>query len=106
GAGIIASQLEWTAADRTSDTVIAMEEDYRAAAAELQQRVETRRAVLGPTVSGVIERNVRIADEAIAEITLALESDPADPHLTRMLWSVYDHKLDLLRRAAAVATET
>ncbi len=78
-----------------------MEAEYRAAATELLTTVEARQEAMAPGVVTVVERNLRITDQAIAELQDALRERPGDTGLALMLRAAWEKKLDLLRRAAA-----
>ncbi|HSL69336.1 MAG TPA: anti-sigma factor [Longimicrobiales bacterium] len=79
----------------------ALEGKYDMAIAELQEVIEQQRSRLSPTTIQLLEENLRIIDQAIRESRAALEQDPANPMVNEMLWSAYEKKLDLLRRATA-----
>ncbi len=59
---------------------------------------ENRDAVDPDTVS-TIETNLRVIDRAIDRVREALQEDPANPGLVRMLTKNYQHKVQLLQRA-------
>jgi hypothetical protein len=60
---------------------------------------------LGSEVAAAIEQNVRLLDLAIAETRSALEENPRDPQLLRMLTSRYQRKLSLLHQATRLVEE-
>ena len=76
--------------------------DYEAAVADLEALLVTGREVLEPETVLVLEENLRIIDNAIAESREALAEDPASELLGRMLTSNMRRKLALLRQATAV----
>jgi anti-sigma factor RsiW len=77
---------------------------YESAIAELQQVVQTQRAQLSPATIRVLEENMRIIDRAIRESQEALQADPTNEMVNEMLWSAYEKKLELLRRATTVVS--
>lgn len=98
--GAVAAAL-LSPAPAETDTVAAMESDYRSAASELLRTVEARQGELTPGVVRVVEQNLQITNAAITELQEALREQPGDPGLEWMLRAAWEKKLDLLRRAAA-----
>jgi anti-sigma factor RsiW len=80
--------------------------EYVRATADLAHRLEGNPAGLGPTTLAVLERNLGIIDAAIHEAEEALESDPGDASLQRMLLARYQQRLELLQRAARAGQES
>jgi hypothetical protein len=64
------------------------------------------RAQLDPRTAAIIEANLKVIDEAIAQSKAALEQDPASRFLTEQLNSALDKKLELLRTAARLPQRT
>ena len=79
--------------------VLAVEADYEAAATDLARVLEARRDQLQPETVAIVERNLPVIDEAIAEARIALARDPANPELSERLLGVHAMKVDLLQRA-------
>jgi hypothetical protein len=80
------------------------ERDYQRATAELMAALETRRASLSPESAAAIDENLKVIDQALAEIRVALERDPSSPRLGRMLTSTYEKKIQTLRRVLKLTT--
>jgi anti-sigma factor RsiW len=80
------------------------ERDYQRATAELMAALGTRRASLSPETTASIDENLRVIDQALAEIRAALERDPASPRLGRMLASTYEKKIETLQRVLKLTT--
>lgn len=80
--------------------VSSVEQEYRQAITELERDFETRRDRLDPETVRVVEENLQVIDEAIAEARAALARDPANGYLFRHLDQTLTRKVDLLRRAA------
>ena len=74
-----------------------------AAVAELALALREGRGSLDSATVRVIEKNLAIIDAAIVEAYLALERDPSNAFLNRHLTNQKLRKLDLLRRANALA---
>lgn len=99
GGAVVAGLLSPAPAPR--DGLVAMQTEYRNAARELLTTVEARQDAMAPGVVNVVERNLRITDQAIFELQDALRERPGDTGLELMLRAAWEKKLDLLRRAAA-----
>lgn len=75
------------------------EQVYTSEIARLRTIVERRRAQLDPVTIGVIERNLKVIDDAIAQCRLALTKDPASRFLMESLNNALENKVQLLRTA-------
>jgi len=64
------------------------------------------RAQLDPRTTAIIEANLKLIDEAIAQSKAALAQDPASRFLNNQLNSALDKKLELLRTAALLPNRT
>jgi len=79
------------------------DEQYDAAVADLEKAVKTGRGRLDKATIDIVEHNLEIIDQAIAQARDALAADPANSYLSGHLVEARRRKLDLLRRAAALA---
>lgn len=79
--------------------VVPIEAEFALEISRLLTALYERRDSLDPDTVTTIEANLRVIDQAIRRATEALEDDPRNPNLTRMLASSYRHKLELLQRA-------
>ncbi|HKN65645.1 MAG TPA: hypothetical protein VJW73_05175 [Gemmatimonadaceae bacterium] len=75
------------------------EQVYTSEIARLRIIVDRRRAQLDPVTVGVIERNLKVIDDAIAQCKLALTKDPASRFLMESLNNALENKVQLLRTA-------
>lgn len=75
---------------------------YDAAVTDLERLLREQRDRLDPRTVVVLERNLRVIDDAIAEARQALAADPANTLLNAHLTGARQRKLDLLRRAALI----
>lgn len=75
------------------------EQVYTSEIARLRTIVERRRVQLDPATIGVIERNLKVIDDAIAQCKLALTKDPASRFLMESLNNALENKVQLLRTA-------
>jgi len=80
--------------------------EYDAAVADLEQALAKGRGRLDKATIAIVEENLNIIDQAIAQARAALASDPANGYLSSHLVEARRKKLDLLRRATALTTET
>lgn len=76
------------------------EQVYATEIARLHAIVQQRRAELDPVTISVIERNLKVIDDAIAQCKLALQKDPASRFLMESLNNALETKVELLRTAA------
>ncbi len=72
----------------------------------LQTLLERRRRQLDPATIEVLERNLALIDQAIAESRAALARDPASQFLASRLARSYTTKLTLLRSTATMPSGT
>jgi len=76
---------------------------YDAAVADLERAVKNGRGRLDKATIEIVEHNLQIIDQAIAQARDALAADPANAYLSGHLVEARRRKLDLLRRAAALS---
>jgi len=79
------------------------ERSYERAASELMAAVQARRDELQPGTVAALEKNLGAIDTALGEVRLALEKDPGNPVLARLLTSTHKRKVDALRRVVRLA---
>jgi hypothetical protein len=82
------------------------EAEYDSAVADLQRALRTGRGHLDPATIAIVEQNLKIIDRAIDQARQAVIDDPGNSYVTSHLVETRRKKLDLLRRAAAMASET
>lgn len=68
----------------------------------MRQIIDERRKELDPVTIGVLQKNLKLIDAAIAESKAALAKDPASAFLMDRLTHAYDTKLQLLRGVATI----
>jgi hypothetical protein len=69
---------------------------------DLLEMVERRRDRLDPEVLVVVEENMRILDQAIGQLHLALEEDPGNRRLHLLLATRYQQEVNLVKRVIRV----
>lgn len=82
------------------------EQGYARAAAELLAALAERRDSLSPETRESVERNLAVIDQALKEIRDALQKEPGNRELTRMLASTHRKKVDVLRRVVKLSGAT
>ena len=92
--------------DVQAASVIFADQQYDAAVADLEGAVHKGRGRLDANTIAIVEHNLQIIDQAIAQARQALGADPANGYLSSHLVEARRRKLDLLRRAAALSGET
>src|SRR5262245_2649091 len=87
-------------------TVNVSDPQYDAAVADLEKAVKEGRGRLDENTIVIVEHNLQIIDQAIEQARQALAADPANSYLSSHLFEARRRKLALLRRAAALSTES
>jgi anti-sigma factor RsiW len=82
------------------------EQGYARAADELLAALVERRDSLSPETRESVERNLAVIDQALKEIRDALQKEPGNRELTRMLASTHRKKVDVLRRVVKLSGAT
>jgi flagellar biosynthesis/type III secretory pathway M-ring protein FliF/YscJ len=72
----------------------------------LRDIIETRRNELDSATVAVLEKNLKLIDQAISESKAALTANPASTFLAGQVGRAYDSKLELLRSAALLPSRT
>ncbi len=78
------------------------EADFLAARDELLSALEDRSHELSPATLSTVESNLGIIDGAIVDLARALERDPDNPRLARLLAAACRKELELLRQATSL----
>jgi hypothetical protein len=60
---------------------------------------------MSPHTQRVVDDSLRLIDEAIARISVALVDDPLNPKLANQLAGAYRTQIELLQRATALPAE-
>jgi hypothetical protein len=81
------------------------DQQYDAAVSDLEKALNRGRGRLDANTIAIVEHNLQIIDQAIAQARQALDADPANSYLSSHLVEARRRKLDLLRRAAALTSE-
>jgi hypothetical protein len=102
----VASPTDESVGDMLARPVSLADAQYDAAVADLEQALAKGRGRLDKATIAIVEENLTIIDQAIAQARAALASDPANSYLSSHLVEARRKKLDLLRRAAALTNET
>ena len=71
---------------------------YQEEVAALLEDLELRRSLMRPATAASVDRDLRIIDGAIRELTDALAHDPNNPALRQLLAASYRQKRDLLKQ--------
>ena len=108
--GWVRAAQELPSARRTFDEIVMRAEAdlaFRTAlVADLEKALKAGRGRLDASTISVVEHNLQIIDQAINQAREALVGDPANSYLSGHLVEARRRKLDLLRRATALASET
>ncbi len=90
----------------TARDISALESQYAAMSEDLTGALEQARARLSAETMATVERDLRIIDAALDETRQALAKDPGNSALGQMVVAAWRQKVDLLRRATALGTES
>ena len=71
---------------------------YQEEVQSLLEELELRRSTMRPATAATVDRDLRIIDGAIEELTTALARDPNNPQLRQLLAASYRQKRDLLKQ--------
>lgn len=95
-------QVDDVAIPGTSTTPIVSVVDsssiYQQQVESLLEELELRRSMMRPATTANVERDLKIIDGAIDELTDALAHDPNNPALRQLLAASYRQKRDLLKQ--------
>ena len=81
---------------------LSAEQTYSLEIGRLRRIVNSRRSELDSSTVVVLEKNLQIIDQAIAQCRLALKKDPASNYLNSSLNEALDSKVQLLRTAVGL----
>jgi hypothetical protein len=84
----------------------AAEQAYDLEIGRLQAILVARRTQLDTTTVRVVEKNLKVIDDAIAQCKAALQRDPASRFLIESLNDALDTKVQLLRTAAQLPSRS
>jgi hypothetical protein len=77
-----------------ADSLSVYEEESRT----LLNRIEVQRAMMRPETRASVDRDLKVIDDAIAELREAIANDPRNPALRQLLAASYRQKVELLKR--------
>lgn len=81
-------------------SVLPTDEEWAAASAQVLAALADSTSNMDPATREVVRRNLEIIDGAVRDIRTALEADPSNEGLQRLLTAEYRRRGALLRRAA------
>lgn len=85
--------------------LVLVEAEYSQARDLLVHALDDSRDRLSPETLAVVDENLAIIGNAIAEIKTALEEDPGNRRLMRSLVAAYDQEVDLLQQATQLPAQ-
>jgi hypothetical protein len=102
---VIASRVATDSASMLVSNRPTPEQTYDTEITRLREIVKQRSAQLDPATREVLEKNLKVIDEAIAQCKDALRSDPNSRFLIESLNDAFESKIELLRKAATLPTK-
>lgn len=88
-----------------AEVVLALDSAYERAGDELKARVSFAATGPGEEAARLVAADVAAVEGALARSRAALRADPASPVLRELVLAAHRQRLDVLRRAAALAAE-
>jgi Putative zinc-finger len=89
----------------TPAPVLAAETDYIRATGQLMSALGARRENLSPETAKAVDDNLKTIDDALRQIREALDKDPGNRQLTKLLASTHQKKLDFLLRLLKLTSQ-
>lgn len=91
--------------DPAAAVVLALDREYERAGEELKARMERGTAALGARASRLLAAEIAAVEAALETTRAALREDPGSPVLRELVLVAHRQRMDVLRRAVALATE-
>ena len=99
--GTASSPIQPMTASNQETSSQVVQDEFDEARLELRGWLEHHRESLPPETLQNVEDNLKIIDDSVAEIQVALDQNPASPGLNRMLLAAYRREVELLQRVNA-----
>lgn len=93
------------AASAGSSDVEKAELEYERATSQLIAALNARRATLSPEAQKTLDDNIAAIDGGLRDVRAALQKDPQNRKLTKMLVATHQKKLDLLLRLIRLSSQ-
>ena len=88
-----------------TDDLMLAEQHYQSAIAKLQEVAKTDDGAIDPETAAVLEKNLQVIDQAIAESRTALKSEPQSAPARDSLFEALRQKVTLLQSTIALMNE-
>jgi Putative zinc-finger len=79
------------------ETLDPAEQEYVRATSELMAALSQKREGLAPETQKAVDDNLKVIDGALRDLRVALQKDPGNQKLNRMLVATHQKKVDMLR---------
>jgi hypothetical protein len=86
-------------AEETPRSLLPTDEEWAAASSQVLASLADSTSGMDPATAEVVRRNLEIIDAAVRDIQEALEADPSNPQLQKLLTAEYRRRSALMRRA-------
>jgi len=80
-----------------SESLDPAEQEYQRATSELMSALSKQREGLAPETQKAVDDNLRVIDGALRDLRVALQKDPGNQKLNKMLVATHQKKVDMLR---------
>lgn len=91
-----------TLATVPNEELESLESQYAEARSALMQALDDRKGEMPEDLAATIEENLNIIENAVVDINRALEENPENPELERMLHAAYQSEVTLLQAVVGV----
>jgi len=81
------------------------QQEYDRVASQLELRLVNQSPALDTVTARVVRENLLIIDQAIAEARAALERNPQNPNLRRLISTSYQRKIQILERTIRLSSK-
>jgi anti-sigma factor RsiW len=97
--------IQAVVSEPTRGALSAAQQENDRIASQLETRLVSQRPALDTTTARVVQENLRIIDRAIAEARSALERNPENPNLSRLISTSYQRKIQILQRTLRLSAK-
>jgi hypothetical protein len=92
--------------DDTQIALTAAQREYERIARDLERTLARQSPALDTATARIVRENLRIIDDAIADAHAALERNPNNPGLSRLISTSYQRKIQILERTLRLSARS
>jgi hypothetical protein len=87
----------------TDPSLVQAEQQYRRAAGALKATLDAKRTTLSPETQKAVDNDLKVIDDALQSLRVALQKDPGNTELAQLLIATHRRKLDVLQKVTRLA---